>query len=634
MEKPITPPNNSIYRDAARSYVSSEIEKIESILNQNFQRFIQDKCRKIKDYLNKGIEEIEDHGDLLDFKGQLNYISPLIDLFLTSSESKSAWWALPLIKECYQKCGIKYSDRNILIVHHLNSYDYSIKPDLLRGSPIKALKADTNPVDAFIIPSEAKYDVSSIALIGHEVGHIYWEQNFDKIHKVIEEAFQHDTEITSLPLFDKEVLREKRVSIAKHIEEFLCDKIGRFLLGPAFDFALLKYFIARNKQLASKTHPPEDIRKIESLTSLKQYDSTSPEIKKCLENLIEYLPKIDASEGNDQIAKGLAEKIHSSSTFNNEQNDSLLTEKWNKIKPELDAFRPPFEKVSSEAPQPISPIDAVIIASLYYYGKQYQLSNDYYIKNEQPEKNKEAVIRSKLVEHLRYAISIYDFVREAQNKYCGKNFKTEEMSQTLWQMRDRRSGGKFNSFVVTPSINPKSQYSVTSVDLRLGSSFLIHKTTGFTHINPEPSKDENDKRAPLDAFYDELFIPPGKNFILHPHQFVLAATLEYVSIPFDYYALVLGRSSWGRLGLNIATATTVNAGYRGCITLELRNLGETPLPLKVGIRVAQLCLIPISIENSSGGYFVQSGKYIGPVGPEIPKIKDDDDWDLLCNLKY
>ena len=111
-----------------------------------------------------------------------------------------------------------------------------------------------------------------------------------------------------------------------------------------------------------------------------------------------------------------------------------------------------------------------------------------------------------------------------------------------------------------------------------------------------------------------------------------SATLEYVSVPFDYYALVLGRSSWGRLGLNIATATTVHAGYRGCITLELRNLGETPLPLKVGLRVAQLCLIRVPIEKSTEGYFATSGKYIGPVGPEIPKIKGDADWELLNDL--
>ncbi len=299
--------------------------------------------------------------------------------------------------------------------------------------------------------------------------------------------------------------------------------------------------------------------------------------------------------------------------------------------PELNAFRPPFEKVSRERPKAISPIDSVIITSLYYYGGQYQLSNDYFLTNKQSE-TKEKTVRTKLIEHLRYAISLYDFVKQAQGKYCGDNFKTEEMNTTLWQMRDVKSGGNLNPFVVTPSINPKSQYSSTSVDLRLGNSFLVHKTTGFTHIDPRPISDEKINDTPLDAFYDELFIPIGEVFILHPHQFVLAATLEYLSVPYDYYALVLGRSSWGRLGLNIATATTVHAGFRGCITLELRNLGETPLPLNVGLRIAQLCLIPVPIKGSEQGYFATSGKYIGPVGPEIPKIKDDADWELLNNL--
>jgi dCTP deaminase len=165
---------------------------------------------------------------------------------------------------------------------------------------------------------------------------------------------------------------------------------------------------------------------------------------------------------------------------------------------------------------------------------------------------------------------------------------------------------------------------------------LLNKTSGYTHISPQPRlTDATEKDIPIEAFYQELFVPVGDEFVLHPHQFVLAATLEYICVPFDYYALVLGRSSWGRLGLNIATATTVHAGFRGCITLELRNLGETPLPLKVGLRIAQLCLIPVPVPPTSEehlGYFATLSKYIGPVAPEIPKIKDDEDWVLLNSL--
>lgn len=145
-------------------------------------------------------------------------------------------------------------------------------------------------------------------------------------------------------------------------------------------------------------------------------------------------------------------------------------------------------------------------------------------------------------------------------------------------------------FTIVPSLYPKIQYGKNSVDLRLGSYFLIHKPSWYTHISPYP-----ENAVSINDFYEEIYVPPTKEFILHPHQFVLATTLEYVSLPMDFYGLILGRSSWGRLGLNIATATTVQAGYRGCVTLELRNLGETPLPLRVGIRVAQLCLIALPL---------------------------------------
>ena len=230
------------------------------------------------------------------------------------------------------------------------------------------------------------------------------------------------------------------------------------------------------------THPPENTRMEESLDSLKNYNSTSTEIKKCFTNLIEYFPDIQPSlpfeNEDDKFARGLAESIHSTSSFQNGYDEKIFINKWNEIIPELDAFRPPFEKVNREKPKIISPIDAIIASSLYYYGKQYILTNDYYRTNDQPD-TKENVVRAKLVEHLRYAISLHEFVKKAQNKYCNNDFNVEEMENTLWEMRDRKVGGKLNPFVITPSINPKNQYSSTSVDLRLGNSFLIHKTTGF-----------------------------------------------------------------------------------------------------------------------------------------------------------
>jgi dCTP deaminase len=340
---------------------------------------------------------------------------------------------------------------------------------------------------------------------------------------------------------------------------------------------------------------------------------------------------------DDEFSERVAETILQQTNLNSPYNEEYIDQAWELVSPELNAFRPPFEKVSTGVPELISPTLAVTITSIYFYGRCYEKYNDYYLHSEESDEQKLEVLRGRMGEHLRYAISVYDFVKVAQRDFCGNGFDVKELDTTLWVMRARQAGSDANPFVVTPTTAPKSQYSSNSVDLRLGTSFLINKTTGHTHISPgPPAETSGNVTTPLQAFYEELFIPVGEEFILHPHQFVLAATLEYISVPYDFYALVLGRSSWGRLGLNIATATTVHSGFRGCITLELRNLGETPLPLKVGLRIAQLCLIPVPglpILSSHVGYFARPSKYIGPVGPEIPKIKDDSDWKLLKGIQ-
>jgi len=57
----------------------------------------------------------------------------------------------------------------------------------------------------------------------------------------------------------------------------------------------------------------------------------------------------------------------------------------------------------------------------------------------------------------------------------------------------------------------------------------------------------------------------------------------------------------------------------------LRNLGESPLPLTVGTRIAQLCLILVTFPAQQG----YVGKYIGPTKAEIPKIYSDPDWAII-----
>ena len=60
-----------------------------------------------------------------------------------------------------------------------------------------------------------------------------------------------------------------------------------------------------------------------------------------------------------------------------------------------------------------------------------------------------------------------------------------------------------------------------------------------------------DSPARLSKYY---FVPFGDKFILHPGQFVLGITFEWLKFPCDVAGFVTGKSSWGRRGLIIETA--------------------------------------------------------------------------------
>jgi len=134
-----------------------------------------------------------------------------------------------------------------------------------------------------------------------------------------------------------------------------------------------------------------------------------------------------------------------------------------------------------------------------------------------------------------------------------------------------------------------------SVDVHLGRHFVVTKRTSLAALRPfgEGLEPAIELRK-----YQECFeLPFAGEVTLHPRQFVLASTLEYFRMPLDLTAQVIGRSSWGRAGLIIATATVVHPGYTGIITLEIENLGEAPVTLRVGCSIGQLLFLQMADES-------------------------------------
>lgn len=142
--------------------------------------------------------------------------------------------------------------------------------------------------------------------------------------------------------------------------------------------------------------------------------------------------------------------------------------------------------------------------------------------------------------------------------------------------------------LATPVLDLKQQLSGEgSLDVRLGHQFLVfNKVTGFNVIDPA---DRDALEHELSRHHQSMLrIGYGQEFYLHPNDFVIARTFEYISMPDNWIAYVVGRSSWGRLGIVIATATFINPGFKGTITLEIVNLGQVPVSLYPLTRIAQL----------------------------------------------
>ncbi|MFH1587821.1 MAG: dCTP deaminase [Candidatus Diapherotrites archaeon] len=138
-----------------------------------------------------------------------------------------------------------------------------------------------------------------------------------------------------------------------------------------------------------------------------------------------------------------------------------------------------------------------------------------------------------------------------------------------------------------------NQIQPASVDLSLADEFLLvdENSVGLIDFDSEIK-------------YKKIV---ADEFVLPPKSFVLAKTIEKVSIPLNLTAFVEGRSSVGRMGLFIQNAGWIDSGFNGTITLELFNANSLPIKLRAGKRICQLVFMSLDKELIEG----YTGKYQG-----------------------
>jgi len=169
--------------------------------------------------------------------------------------------------------------------------------------------------------------------------------------------------------------------------------------------------------------------------------------------------------------------------------------------------------------------------------------------------------------------------------------------------------------VITPLLNRDNALDADSVDLRLGTHFLLPRSLPEPYFSP-------DKRTAT-SLHLKVHVPLGRYLVVPAHQTVLGSTLEFIKLPCDASGEILTKSSVARTFIVVETAPWIHPEYRGCLTLEIANVSNTPVLLYPGRPIAQLILLHVARVHDPKVKLKST--YFGPIHPEPPSFKNPED---------
>lgn len=157
-------------------------------------------------------------------------------------------------------------------------------------------------------------------------------------------------------------------------------------------------------------------------------------------------------------------------------------------------------------------------------------------------------------------------------------------------------------------IKPEKNLNIqpSSLDVHLARTILVfaRRRVGNAAI---------DLKNPVDDFMDYEVMDLKKGAVLHPKEFILGVTKEWVKLSSQISMNVDGKSSLGRLGLVIhATAGFVDPGFEGHITLEITNFTDLPLIIYPEMAIGQFrfSVLTSPAEHCYGEKVLNSKKYV------------------------
>jgi dUTP pyrophosphatase len=88
----------------------------------------------------------------------------------------------------------------------------------------------------------------------------------------------------------------------------------------------------------------------------------------------------------------------------------------------------------------------------------------------------------------------------------------------------------------------------------------------------------------------------AEDFVLRPAEVRAVKTGIKVAVPRGFVGLIWDKSGISLKGVH-KLAGVVDAGYRGEVQVVMVNLGNTPYPISVGMKIAQMLIQPVNEVN-------------------------------------
>jgi dCTP deaminase len=165
--------------------------------------------------------------------------------------------------------------------------------------------------------------------------------------------------------------------------------------------------------------------------------------------------------------------------------------------------------------------------------------------------------------------------------------------------------------ILIEPFSPEEMLGPCSVDLHLLDEFLVFEVGRVI----DPKEDNTSNQV------TQLIKTDGKPFIIAPGQFILASTVERITLSKSIAGTLEGRSSIARLGIIVHAAGLVNAGTGivkpSRLTLEVSCQNSSPVKLYPGMKIVQIIFHRLGGKATVGYDERKSSRFVGQDKPVL-----------------